>query len=210
MPSTDELIKLSQLHQDGILTQEEFEAEKQKILNVTPTTQKHVPASEVEVTLLKGWDDIPLRWKLWFQLIVSIFLPLIGLLLMVFLPSYSKTEDEKAQKVRNTSKSIYMVAILAAWGLFVLVESVTFPECDSSRVIERLDTLIEKEPLLKFANIKPLWHVVVSETSYDEGAGKRVCKTEMLLENGKDFTIRYELIEEVTEAGAFSINLLYK
>jgi hypothetical protein len=186
MSIADELAKLQSLRSQGVITEAEFEQQKKALIG---GGQKTTSAPDVP-----AWDQLPIHKKWWFQALVTLIVVPVGLILLVFVPSYRKKKGQVIP-VERWFKIAFAIFVLIAWAMNLggigggsSVASV--PACDSSRAKTVVKDAIERNGA--GANLRLLELKDTKELFFDSAKPERLCGGVAVLNSG-DEAIRYRL-----------------
>lgn len=96
---SDELTSLKQLLDQGIITQEEFDAKKTQILNAQPVSQQQPPANQA---IAPQEDSGSFGWA-----VLGFFIPLVGLIL------YLVWKDSKPNSAKSAGRGALVSVIIS-------------------------------------------------------------------------------------------------
>lgn len=190
MSVADEIAKLQNLRTQGILTDEEFETQKRKLIGTSPIP---TATSEADGESL-AWSQIPLRRKWWFQVVVTLIIVPVGLTLLVLVPSFRRKKG-KIVPVERWFKIIFAVLVVVVWaanlnGIVSGTRTASVPACDSRSAKNVVKDAIERNA--DGASLRLLDLRDVKELFYDSDKPERLCEGIAVLNSGNQ-AIRYRL-----------------
>ncbi|MGE3250560.1 MAG: SHOCT domain-containing protein [Hyphomonadaceae bacterium] len=116
MSVADELKKLAELRSQGVLTEAEFEQQKQMLLRGGPGQSA---TESLFGTPPLNWDKVPLSRRWWFQWLVTLVVTPFGLVLMAMVPAF-RLRDRQVIPVGPTMKFVFGGIACALWGAAIL------------------------------------------------------------------------------------------
>lgn len=172
------LERLSKLKADGVLTEDEFAAEKAKLLNrAEEATGAPRTSSGTEVPGRK-------QRALW-----TVPLALIALAVLIGI--------SVGQNATTSTNGTTATAAAA---------DTRIPACDSSEARSLIENVIEQSPLSKIANLRLLDTSNIVERSYDAAKPSRVCAADLTLNTGEEHK-GYEM-HLTSDGGSYLIQLM--
>ena len=186
MSVADEIAKLQGLRSQGVITEAEFEQQKKTLMGGAETAPSEPSAP--------AWDQIPIHKKWWFQALVTLIVVPVGLILLVFVPSYRKKKGQVIP-VERWFKIAFAIFVLIAWGMNLGrlgggTSSASVPACNSSSAKGVVKNAIERNAA--GANLRLLELKDTKEISFDASKPERLCGGVAVLNSG-DEAIRYRL-----------------
>jgi hypothetical protein len=212
MSFADELIKLNQLRQDGVLSDEQFESQKKTLLEGGPSAQANTCPENLK------WAEVKLWKKLWFQGLTGVLIAYpAGIILLTVFPSYAKQSGGLAKRCGKGLKAFIVFSLICIWmsktlptlardGWNVAEVSSELPTCDSSETEEALERIISKGPHSHLVNLELLEVTKATEISYDKIQTVRTCRADLVLNSGRE-SVRFK-ISRAKVLGEFLVEIL--
>lgn len=117
MSVAEEIKKLNELREQGIISDAEFEQQKRQLLSpggaAAPSHAAQSASATTSPTL--AWPDVALKNKWWFQGLLTLLIPLVGLLFL-FMKSYQKGRNGEAKRVGVWFKLFFVAAVSIVWA----------------------------------------------------------------------------------------------
>ncbi|MGE0271514.1 MAG: SHOCT domain-containing protein [Alphaproteobacteria bacterium] len=186
MSIADEIAKLQNLRSEGVITEAEFEQQKKVLIGGgdKPSSASNVPA----------WDQIPIHKKWWFQALLTLVVVPVGVIFILFVPSYRKKKSQVIPTERWFKLAFVIIAIIA-WGMNldkIVGGSTTasVPACDSGRAKGVVKDAVERNAA--GASLRLLELKDTKELFFDSVKPERLCAGIAVLNSG-DEAIRYRL-----------------
>lgn len=199
MSLADELTKLNQLRQDGVLNEEEFQTQKKKLIEGSSSAQSDSSSENLK------WDDIPVWKKTWFQMLMGLIIYPAGIILLVIFPSYSKKKGGLAKRDGKGTKALMLFLLTAGWLMFISRGSSGIPKCDASEVEDTLGEIVSNNPASRLVNLELIEVTKVDEISYDKDRLVRTCRADLILNSGRE-SVRFK-ISKAKGAGEFLVEM---
>ncbi len=192
MSMADEIRKLDELRKQGLISDAEFERQKQVLLGgASPVPSAHAIADA------PAWADIDLKNKWWFQWLLTLVIIPLGLLLVLFMKSYQRGKTGHAKRVSIGFKMLFVVLALVVWGVGIaglvggerpsasgVADGVA--ACDSDQARAVLANAIENNAASNVVTLRLLDVSDIEEVSVNAQRTARNCNATFVLNSGRE------------------------
>jgi|GEM_PF-2507361 len=201
MSIADEIGKLDELRKQGVLTDAEFENQKQALLQDSPSASAAgapIPPTYTHTSSSNAggqaeWSSIELKNKWWFQALLGLLIAPVGLTMAMLLESYQRGKLGEARRIPLWFKSLFVTLVAVIWGYSILSFSRNLP--DASATVSTCGDDIARSALIDAVgnnaanNVNTLRLLDienVEEVSFDAAGNVRRCNATLVMNAGRE------------------------